>query len=52
MAPEQNISQAEVVKHAKIEDCWVVVNGRVYDLTKFAPNHPGGPEGEAWPSSI
>jgi cytochrome b involved in lipid metabolism len=31
-----------VAKHASPEDCWIVVNGKVYDLTKFAPDHPGG----------
>ena len=38
----QKISTSEISKHAKPDDCWVVVNGKVYDLTNFAPNHPGG----------
>ena len=38
----QKISTSEISKHAKPGDCWVVVNGKVYDLTNFAPNHPGG----------
>jgi cytochrome b involved in lipid metabolism len=38
------ISTAEVAKHATPEDCWIVVNGKVYDLTRFAPSHPGGAE--------
>ena len=40
----RKISAQEVAKHCNIGDCWIVVNGKVYDLTKFAPNHPGGPE--------
>ncbi|EMC98132.1 hypothetical protein BAUCODRAFT_121029 [Baudoinia panamericana UAMH 10762] len=40
----QKVSVAEITKHATPDDCWVVVNGKVYDLSKFAPNHPGGPE--------
>ncbi len=24
------------------DDCWVVVNGEVLDVTKFLPDHPGG----------
>ena len=36
------ISVSEVAKHGKSDDCWIVVNGKVYDLTNFAPNHPGG----------
>ncbi|RSH94257.1 hypothetical protein EHS25_004060 [Saitozyma podzolica] len=33
----------EVQKHNTPEDCWVVINGKVYDLTEFATSgHPGG----------
>merc|ERR1719199_776075 len=32
----------EVAKHTTKEDCWVVVNGQVLDVTKFLPDHPGG----------
>ena len=39
---KQKISPAEVAKHNKPDDCWVVINGYVYDLTRFLPNHPGG----------
>ncbi len=39
---EGKISVSEVAKHASPDDCWIVVNGKVYDLTKFAPDHPGG----------
>jgi L-lactate dehydrogenase (cytochrome) len=41
------ISAVEVAKHSSLDDCWIVVNGKVYDLTKFAPNHPGGAESES-----
>ncbi|KAI8604666.1 FAD binding domain-containing protein [Dissophora ornata] len=36
------ISAAEVAKHNTAEDCWVIVNGQVLDVTKFLPDHPGG----------
>lgn len=39
---KQKISPAEVAKHNSADDCWVVINGYVYDLTRFIPNHPGG----------
>lgn len=32
----------EVSKHNKENDCWVVVNGQVLDVTKFLNDHPGG----------
>jgi cytochrome b involved in lipid metabolism len=32
----------DVAKHNKPDDCWVVVNGQVLDVTDFLPDHPGG----------
>ena len=32
----------EVIKHNKEDDCWVIINGQVYDLTEFLHEHPGG----------
>merc|ERR1712159_214386 len=34
---------AEIANHDKHEDCWVVVNDKVYDVTNFLNEHPGGP---------
>ncbi|SMR64521.1 unnamed protein product [Zymoseptoria tritici ST99CH_3D1] len=42
MSSEGKVAVEEVSKHSTAEDCWVVVNGKVYDLTTFAPEHPGG----------
>jgi len=36
------LSMDEVAKHNTKEDCWVVLYGKAYDLTKFARVHPGG----------
>ena len=36
------LSYEEVAKHATPEDCWVIVGDGVYDLSSFAPEHPGG----------
>lgn len=33
---------AEVSAHNSPKDCWLVVEGRVYDVTKFLEDHPGG----------
>eukprot|EP00928_Gymnodinium_smaydae_P077859 TRINITY_DN6136_c0_g1_i1.p1 TRINITY_DN6136_c0_g1~~TRINITY_DN6136_c0_g1_i1.p1 ORF type:complete len:537 (-),score=117.83 TRINITY_DN6136_c0_g1_i1:255-1787(-) len=36
------LSMADVAKHNTKDDCWVVLYGKAYDLTKFARVHPGG----------
>ena len=36
------IDYAEVAKHNTPADCWVVVGTTVYNLSEFAPSHPGG----------
>ncbi|KAF9076694.1 acyl-CoA dehydrogenase/oxidase [Rhodocollybia butyracea] len=33
----------EVEKHNKEGDLWIIVDSKVYDLSKFAGLHPGGP---------
>jgi len=33
---------AEVAKHTTKEDCWIVINGVVMDVTTFISEHPGG----------
>lgn len=35
-------SMDEVSKHNKKSDCWVVLSGKVLDVTKFLSQHPGG----------
>nr|GAT56055.1 acyl-CoA dehydrogenase [Mycena chlorophos] len=32
----------EVAKHNKAGDLWIVIDGKVFDLSRFAPMHPGG----------
>lgn len=33
---------AEVAKHATKEDCWLMIKGKVYDVTGWGADHPGG----------
>jgi len=32
----------DVKKHNRSNDAWMVINGKVYDVTKYIPFHPGG----------
>jgi len=34
----------EVAEHKAQDDCWMVIHGKVYDVTKFLDDHPGGDE--------
>ena len=36
------VSQAELQQHASPDDLWMAIDGKVYNLTSFAPEHPGG----------
>jgi hypothetical protein len=36
------VTEEELKAHAK--DGWVAFEGQVYDMSKFAPDHPGGAE--------
>lgn len=36
------IPYSEVAKHNSAGDCWCIIEGKIYDFTEFAPEHPGG----------
>ena len=38
----RKITMQEVERHNTPDDCWVVINGKVYDLSVFQKEHPGG----------
>jgi fatty acid desaturase 2 (delta-6 desaturase) len=35
-------TREEVAQHKKSTDCWVILHGQVYDVTKWLGKHPGG----------
>ncbi|KAG6512815.1 cytochrome b5-like [Zingiber officinale] len=37
-------SAAEISLHATKKDCWLSIHGKVYDVTAFMEEHPGGEE--------
>lgn len=44
-APQTFVSHDEVSKHKSKDDCWVILHAKVYDVTSFVQEHPGGPAG-------
>jgi len=38
------ITKAELQRHNDKQDCWIAIDGFVYDFTDFLEDHPGGPE--------
>jgi len=37
-----HFTREEVFRHRKKEDCWIVLHGKVYDVTSWLNKHPGG----------
>ncbi|KAK1643980.1 hypothetical protein QYE76_061785 [Lolium multiflorum] len=35
-------SMKEAALHNTPDDCWIVVDGKIYDVTKYLEDHPGG----------
>ncbi|KAF8320336.1 hypothetical protein DL93DRAFT_1831592 [Clavulina sp. PMI_390] len=42
MAGGKPISGEVVAQHNSRESCWIIVHGKVYDVTDFLDEHPGG----------
>lgn len=39
---DKTYSKAEVSLHSKRTDCWIIINKKVYDVTSYVEEHPGG----------
>lgn len=42
--PKKIIPLSEISKHSSRDDLWVAINGKVYNISKFVYEHPGGEE--------
>ena len=38
----RTITLKECQEHVREDDCWLVINGKVLDVTEFMDEHPGG----------
>jgi len=44
LIPAEVYTLDEVAEHALPDDCWIVIDGVVYDVTEFPSEHTGGAE--------
>ncbi|MBK9027775.1 Cytochrome b5 [Candidatus Propionivibrio aalborgensis] len=42
-ASEKRFSLVELAQHSAGEDCWMAIEGKVYDLSAYLPKHPSKP---------
>lgn len=40
----RRVTRQELALHNTVDDCWVAVNGKVYNVTPYLDFHPGGVE--------
>lgn len=46
MAVKKLLSTEQISQHSSPDDCWIVVDNQVWDMTDFLEEHPGGPTGK------
>ena len=39
---DRPITLRELKKHRRVDDCWLAIDGKVYDVTDYIKYHPGG----------
>ncbi|CEL93590.1 unnamed protein product [Vitrella brassicaformis CCMP3155] len=40
----RTVSKEEMEKHSSEDDCWIIMWGKVYDVSNYMVDHPGGPD--------
>ena len=40
--PNRIISLQELQKHKEISDAWIAIHGKVFDISDYIKDHPGG----------
>lgn len=43
-ADNRRITPAELARHSRADDCWLAIDGAVFDLSAYGPLHPAEPE--------
>jgi L-lactate dehydrogenase (cytochrome) len=48
MGDQRLLSAQQISEHKTPEDCWIVVDNQVWDVTDFLEEHPGGSTSTHW----
>lgn len=43
MTDQKLLSAQQIAQHKTPNDCWIVVDKQVWDMSDFVDEHPGGP---------
>ena len=38
----KTFTRGQIASHKTVGDCWIILGGKVYDVSKFIMDHPGG----------